>query len=196
MLEDPIAGATTINTAVNITATVTDCNGFPVPAAQVTFTPTAGSVAPTVQFSNAAGKVFTTWTLGGTTGVQKLFAAATGAADPYAAVFGASTVQSVTVTPMPPASISATNPPASPSAAGSAHSIKFQVLDANGAAVAGQLVTFSVTAGGGTVAPGSGTTDSSGFITTTWTLGAAAATVNTLTATAGSVSTTVSASTP
>jgi protocatechuate 3,4-dioxygenase beta subunit len=198
--QDAISGATTINTAVNVSATVKDCNGFPVPGATVTFAVTAGSVAPAAQFSDASGRVSTTWTLGGTTGVQKINMTASGQADPYLGAsfptFAAASTQSVTVTPLPPAAVSATNPPASPSAASSVHSITFHVVDANGAPVVGQLVTFVATAGGGSVAPGSGSTDAAGNVTTSWTLGAAAATVNTLTATAGSVTATVNVSTP
>lgn len=195
-----VSGATSVNTPVNLTATVRDCNGFPVPGATVTFAPTSGSVAPVTTFSDASGRAFTTWTLGGSIGVQKMNAVASGQADPYVGAayptFGASSVLSVTATPVPPASITATNPPSSPSPVNSVHNVIFHVTDANGVALANQLVTFAVSAGGGTVAPGSGVTDASGNVTATWTLGGTAATVNTMTATAGSVTTTVNCSTP
>lgn len=196
----PISGPTLVNANINVSATVKDCNGFPVPGASVTFTPTAGSVSPVTLLSNASGQVFTTWTLGSTTGIQTLNAVASGQADPYLGAsyptFSAASAQSVSATILPPASVTATNPPASPSPAGSAHSVTFHVTDATGAAVANQLVTFAVTAGVGTVAPGSGVTNASGDVTVVWTLGPGAATVNTLTATAGGITGSVSVLTP
>ncbi|MFI5311215.1 MAG: beta strand repeat-containing protein [Gemmatimonadales bacterium] len=53
-----------------------------------------------------------------------------------------------------------------------AQPIVVQVLDAAGNASAGRTVTFAVTGGGGSVAPGSGATDASGMVSTSWTLGA------------------------
>ena len=46
------------------------------------------------------------------------------------------------------------------------------VTDANGNATAGVPVTFTVTAGGGSVSLATGTTDALGHVSTTWTLGA------------------------
>ena len=196
----PISGPTLVNANISVSATVKDCNGFPVPGASVTFTPTAGSVAPVMLISNASGQVSTTWTLGSTTGIQTLNAVASGQADPYLGAsyptFSAASVQSVSATILPPASVTATNPPPSPSGVGTQHSVTWHVTDATGAAVANQLVTFAVTAGVGTVAPGSGVTNASGDITVVWTLGPGAATVNTLTATAGGITGSVSVLTP
>lgn len=59
-----------------------------------------------------------------------------------------------------------------------------QVRSSTGAAVAGAVVTFSVTTGGGTVAPAVVSTDASGRAQTTWTLGANTG-QQTVTATAG-----------
>lgn len=61
------------------------------------------------------------------------------------------------------------------------------VSDQSGAPLAGATVTFTVTSGGGSVAGGNATTNSSGIATVaSWTLGAAPA-VNTLEATSGSL---------
>src|SRR5688572_8465450 len=49
-----------------------------------------------------------------------------------------------------------------------------RATDATGAPVAGVAVTFTVTAGAGTVQPGIATTGANGSASTTWTLGAAA----------------------
>jgi protocatechuate 3,4-dioxygenase beta subunit len=190
-------GPTLVSASISVSATVKDCNGFPVPGASVTFIPDSGSVSPsTPQLSNASGQAFATWTLGGTAGVQNLTARASGQADPYLGAsyptYSAASVLSVSATNLPPASVTDTNPPHSPSAAGSAFHTTWHVTDANGKAVVGQLVTFAVTAGVGTVAPGSGLTNGSGDITVLWTLGPGAATVNTLTATAGGVTGSVS----
>jgi len=178
--QDPIAGSPTVGASVNVTATVKDCNGFPVSGDSVTFTPTAGSVSPGVVISNLSGQVSTTWTLPVTVGPQKLFATASGQADP------SPSVQSVTVTPLPPASVIATSSPPAHDAVGFPQSVTFQVKDTGGNAMVGQLVTFTVTGGLGSAAPGSATTDASGNVTVLWTLGPAAG-VNTLTATVGSI---------
>jgi alpha-tubulin suppressor-like RCC1 family protein len=49
-----------------------------------------------------------------------------------------------------------------------------RVLDIDGRGVAGAVVEFAITAGGGTIAPSSATTDGDGYARTVWTLGPAA----------------------
>lgn len=187
------SGPTLINAGISVSATVRDCNGYPVPGASVTFNPSAGSVGTvTPPLSNASGQVFTTWTLGSTTGVQTLTALASDQVNPYLTPSGATSVLSVSATVLPPASVTATNPPPSPSPVSAVDSVTFHVTDATGAPVVGQLVTFAVTAGVGTVAPGSGLTNGSGDVIVVWTLGPGHATVNTLTATAGGITGSVS----
>ena len=62
-----------------------------------------------------------------------------------------------------------------------------QVVGADGLGVQGVVVTFTVTAGGGSLAQSVDTTNASGDVTTTWTLGPTAGT-QTVTASVGSVS--------
>jgi len=50
--------------------------------------------------------------------------------------------------------------------------IVVKVSDAAGDGIAGEAVTFTVTTGGGSVTPGSGTSNAEGLVTTSWTLGA------------------------
>jgi hypothetical protein len=64
-----------------------------------------------------------------------------------------------------------------------------QALDANGNPIAGLAVTWAVASGGGTVTPGTSTTDASGKASTTLALGPGGGT-NTVTATAGTGSVT------
>jgi hypothetical protein len=66
-----------------------------------------------------------------------------------------------------------------------AQPVQVKVVDDKGTAMAGQTVTFEVTAGGGSVNPASATTDASGIATTQWTLGPTPGT-NALKATSGS----------
>lgn len=61
-----------------------------------------------------------------------------------------------------------------------------RVTNSAGAALSGVSVSWAVTAGGGSVAPSSSTTDASGQARTTWTLGTTAG-ANTATATVGSL---------
>ena len=200
VLQDAVVGNQTVGSSISATATVLDCNGFPVPNASVSFTASGGgSAAPSPVISNLAGQATTTWRLTGPVGQQSLTATASGKADPYNAasdpIFSASSVKFANTVPVAPASVTVTNSPPAHDPVGFAQTIVVQVKDASGNPIAGQTVTFAVTAGGGSVAPPSANTDAAGNVTVVWTLGAVAAT-NTLTATAGGVVATVSIITP
>jgi adhesin/invasin len=145
---------------------VTDADGNPVSGAAVTWVVTAGGghVAPTTSVTDAAGQASTTWTLGSTVGTNTVEAVVSGVGS---AQFTASAV------------------------AGSADRIRIisgnkqsgrvgtqlgadlvvEVQDQDGNAVSGVTVTWSVTAGGGSVAPASSTTGANGQASTEWTLG-------------------------
>jgi endoglucanase len=71
-------------------------------------------------------------------------------------------------------------------------SVRVKVVDEKGLPMAGETVTFVVTAGGGSVSPATATTDASGIAATQWLLGTAPGT-NTLTASRGSSSVTITA---
>src|SRR4051812_25063129 len=49
--------------------------------------------------------------------------------------------------------------------------VRVRVVDQHGDGVPGEVVTFAVTAGGGSVDPASDTTDADGIATTSWQLG-------------------------
>ena len=70
--------------------------------------------------------------------------------------------------------------------------VRVQVVDSKGAAMAGATVSFEVTAGGGSVTPTAATTDAGGIATTQWLLGATPG-VNTLKASLGTSSVTLTA---
>jgi adhesin/invasin len=145
---------------------VTDADGNPVSGAAVTWVVTAGggSVAPTTSVTDAAGHASTTWTLGSTVGTNTVEAVVSGVGS---AQFTAAAV------------------------AGSANKIRIisgnkqggqvgtqlgadlvvEVQDHDGNAVSGVTVTWSVTSGGGSVAPASTTTGANGQASTEWTLG-------------------------
>ena len=149
-----------------LAAEVVDAFGNPVPGVTVTFTPAAGggTVTPTSGATGSNGRVSTAWTLGTGSGTQTVAASATGATS---ATFTA------TATPGPAASFAkssgdtqtgqATAPLASP--------LVVIAKDAFGNGVPGVAVTFSVTAGGGSVNPASATTGNDGRASTTFTLG-------------------------
>ncbi|MBW7934709.1 MAG: hypothetical protein H3C62_14100, partial [Gemmatimonadaceae bacterium] len=169
------------------TFTVTDASGNALANVAVTVTVTAGGGTLTGAPTKSAGGPTSvgTWTLGTTAGTNTL---------------------TVTVAGLTPITISATGTPGSPSKVTSSATnvlsaragdvlsspTSFSVADQFGNGIANQAVTFTVTAGGGSVTPASTTTNASGVASTTWRLGNRGGT-QTLTATAGSNSGTFTA---
>ena len=96
------------------------------------------------------------------------------------ALFGASctTAATTTVTPNPPTAVAAFNGNNQTSGVGATlvTPLSVRVTDAGGAPVAGVQVTWAVIAGGGSVAPATSTTDSTGRAATVFTLGSVAGT--------------------
>jgi len=147
-----------------------DAGGAPVAAVDLTFTPAkgSGSVGETTLTSNDQGEASTTWTLGTAAGPQQVAVAIAGAA--------ASANISATAEAGPVTALTKSAGDRQVGAVGKALSEPVVVLlaDEFGNGVAGgRLVTFTVTEGGGTVAPGEVTTGSDGTAQTTWTLGPA-----------------------
>ena len=172
------------NVAVAPSVRVTTSNGLPLQGISVTFSVTTGggSVTSAVAATNDNGVAAVgSWKLGNTAGSNSLTATvaslapvtftATGSAGSAAAIaINGGNNQSATV---------GTAVPTPPSA---------KVTDANGNIVPGAGVTFSVTAGGGSITGGTATTSSAGIATVgSWTLGPTAG-ANTLTATLNGVS--------
>lgn len=174
-----------VNTAVTVAPSVlvTDAFGNPVPGVSVTFAPTAGggSVTGATATSDASGVATVgSWTLGTAVGANTLTATSAGLTpvDIDATAVAAAATQIVGVAGDGQSAV-----------AGSAVSVAPQVsaLDAFGNPVAGVSVTFTVTAGAGSITGGTQTTDVDGLAAVgSWTLGAAAGT-NTLVATSAAV---------
>ena len=160
---------------------VTDSKDQPVQGQRVGFGASAGTVAPAAAATNADGRTGAIWVLGAAAGPQTVTATATGnGAPPGLAVTFHATATASTPVKLEKAAgdgqqATAGSPVATPPAV--------KVTDAGGNPVAGVGVGFVVTAGGGSVNPGTVSTDATGVAAvTSWTLGAAAG-PNTLTAT-------------
>ena len=157
---------------------VRDRLGAPVAGVTVGFAVTlgGGSVSAPTAVTSADGVVAVSWTLGTTTGTtQQVVASAPGVA---------STSFSATPVAGPPAMATAVAGDGQVAASGTPVAVapRLRVVDAYENSVTGLAVEFTVTAGGGSVAGGSQTTDGGGTAApTSWTLGPAAGT-NTLTA--------------
>ena len=186
------SGSPGVGSSLADTATVKDCNGFPVPGALVTFSVGSGSVTPVSATTNSVGQAFTTWTLGTTAPtVQTLNATASAKAVPYNAggdpTFSATSSRSVTVVAGAANSVVLSGAsPATPQAAGNQVPITVIVRDAFNNLVSGQAVSFVATNSGttpGTVSSASVTTGAGGTASIVWTLGNTGS--NKLTATAG-----------
>ena len=164
---------------------IQDANGNAVPGVPVSFTvdPGSGNVTgPTPQNTDANGIATTGWTLGTTAGLNTLTATA-GALNAIFTATGTGAAATITKIAgdlqLAPAG---TAVPAAP---------QVLIKDANGNAVRGVSVGFTVT-GGGSFTGYLHLTNASGIATTSWTLGTTAG-PNTLTATAGTLSATFNA---
>lgn len=153
-----------------------DANGNGVPGESITWLASAGgNAAPTFSTTDAEGKAFTYWRLSSAAGANTLTAAGFGTSIQYHATGISSDPD--TLRALSPTGFTAT----AGQPVGPAQRPSVRVLDAQGNAVQGVTVTFTVTSGGGTIGDvnGSGTsvaiaTDASGNATvTSWTLGPA-----------------------
>ncbi len=163
-----------------------DQNGNPVVGQQVAWSVTAGggSVTQATTATNAAGQARTAWNLGPKVGADTVRASAAGMSVTFSAmaVVGAPDSllkvsgdgQSVTVGRTLP------------------DSLVVRLVDRNGNPIDGQQVTWSVTAGGGSVTPTTAATDGAGRARAAWTLGTTAG-ADTVRASAAGLSVTFSA---
>ncbi|HET8649954.1 MAG TPA: plastocyanin/azurin family copper-binding protein [Gemmatimonadales bacterium] len=141
-----------------------------------------GTVTPDAPTTGADGSASAHWTLGNTAGTQTLRAAIAGATP-------ASVQFSATAQAGPAASITIISGNGQQGTVSQALGSPLVVgaTDAHGNAVAGVMVQWAVTGGGGSVSPASGATGSDGHASAQWTLGSAAG-PNTLTAAANGAS--------
>ena len=156
---------------------VTDANGNFVAGFSVTFTPGAGSGSVTagVAVTDASGVATVgSWKLGTTPGAQTLLATGAGLSG-SPVTFNATAVAPV---PSALAGYAGNNQTARPGTA-VATSPAFIVTDPAGVPVPGVTVSFTVTAGGGTLSVPSSVTNVDGIAAVSWTLGPAPGT-NTL----------------
>lgn len=160
------AGTVGQSLANPLVAEVVDAFGNPVPGATVTFAPAAGSgtVTPSSGESGADGRLSTSWTLGTASGTQTVTAAVAGAP---ATTFTATAAPGAAKTFAKVSGDTQSGPSQSPLAS----PLVVQAKDTFGNGVPGVAVTFSVTAGGGSVAPASVTTGGDGTASASFTLG-------------------------
>jgi len=167
-------------TAIAPTVTVRNNAGEGVPGVTVNFEVTAGggSVVGSRQITDATGiATVAGWFLGPLPGANSLRATVTGLTP---VTFNATGVAGVPVS-MLPASLTTQSAPAGTNVADPP---KVIVRDVSGIPVAGVVVTFGVTAGGGSVTGSPATTNANGIAAlTTWKLGTAIG-ANTVVATA------------
>jgi adhesin/invasin len=145
---------------------VTDADGNPVTGAAVTWVVTGGggSVSPTTSLTDAAGHATTSWTLGTAVGPNTLTAVVSGVGS---AQFTARAVAGSAAN----IRIISGNTQSGQVGTQLGADLVVEVQDADGNAVSGATVTWSVTSGGGRVAPASGITGANGQTSTEWTLG-------------------------
>jgi Bacterial Ig-like domain (group 1) len=176
-------GTTGILLATPFTVAVTDANGNPVSNVIVTFAVTVGggTLSATSAATNSAGLASSTLTLGATAGVNTVVAASgTLAGSPI-------TFNATAVAPTP-ASLVMGSGNNQTGTVGQALPSPFTVVvnDSKGNPVSGVTVTFTVTAGGGTLSANSVATNSTGVASTTLTLGSTPG-VNTVVAASGTL---------
>jgi adhesin/invasin len=170
---------------------VTDANGNPIDGFTVVFTPGAGSGTVTggSAVTNSSGIAAPTgWVLGSTPGTQTLVATAgflSGSPVTFSATALAPVPAKMLRVSADPQSATIGKPVGDPPAV--------RILDPVGIPVPGQTVTFDVASGGGSVTGGVAVTDANGFAAAgSWVLGPSAG-ANTVTATAGALQLTFSA---
>ncbi|MFL5384232.1 MAG: Ig-like domain-containing protein [Longimicrobiaceae bacterium] len=163
--------------SVPVIARVADAQGRVAPGEVVSFTVLTGggSVGAGSVTTDADGLARTTWTLGGAAGEQKLEARlvpASGTGTPLA------DTARVSALPGSPASIAVVGSATRTDTTGRtvADSLAVVVRDGFGNPVPGITVTFTPSAGGGTVSPTSAATRTDGTARTAWTLGSTAGT--------------------
>ena len=165
---------------------VADAQGQGVSKAIVSFQITAGggTLSQTVDTTDAEGTASVTWTVGSSVGIGRVEARSTGLVTP--ATFN------VDIKAGPAALLGRTSDAVGTTAAGFElnDSVAVRVTDQFNNPVAGQTVTFAVTAGGGTVSAATRTTGDDGIARTAWKIGTTG--TQTLRATAGTLAADIS----
>ncbi len=151
---------------------VLDQNGSAFAGAVVTFSVTAGggTLSSTTVTTDANGRAATTLTLGSEPGANTVAATVAGL---ETVTFTATATATATASGQTPHSLTKVSGEGQRGLVGTALTAPFVVfvLDQNGSAFAGAVVTFSVTAGGGALSSTTVTTDANGRARSTLTLG-------------------------
>ena len=171
---DPITAPAGLPVTVTVQAQDANINGVPGRNVNWVVNTGGGSANPVLSVTDQNGFASTTWTLGATAGTNTLTAASAGLQVQFTA----------NGTANQPVAIQGNSPTSLVGTAGQAVSQppSVKVVDQNGNGVQGVTVTFTVTAGGGTVSDGASTgasvslaTSAQGVATlAAWTLGSAA----------------------
>ena len=163
-----------------VSVKVTDAYGNGIAGVNVTFAVASGggSVTPSAALTDASGVAATTFTLGTRIDANSVSATAAG-------LFGSPVLFSATSAAGPAQGIVKVGPDPEVVFAGASFldSVRVQVTDAYGNPKSGATVAFAVTAGGGTISPGTTTTDAGGRAAAKFVLGTALDLVNSATAT-------------
>jgi adhesin/invasin len=151
---------------------VTDAFGNPIAGVPITWAPGGGgSVSATSTTTDGGGLTSVTRTLGPAAGAQTTLASSAGLAGSpvtFTHTVTAGSASGVLI-------VSGNNQSAAPGTT-LPESLVVAVVDADSNPVVAAAVTWVVTAGGGTLAPPTGTTDANGRAATQWTLGASVGT--------------------
>jgi len=151
---------------------VTDAFGNPIEGVTITWTPEGGgSVSAAATTTDGVGRTSITRTLGPTAGAQTTLASSEGLAGSPVVFNHTATAGSASGVVI----VSGNNQTAAPGGT-LPEDLVVAVVDGDGNPVVGAAITWVVTAGGGTLAPTTGTTDADGRAATRWTLGASAGT--------------------
>src|SRR5512144_539180 len=156
--------------ADSLVVRVTDDLGNPVAGIEVQWAATGGgSISPASVPSGADGRAAAERVLGNTSGAQGAQASSPGIG---------SVTFTQTATPANPTSLLLVAGDAQTGAVGAAlpDSLTVRLVDDNGNGVGGKAISWVVGTGGGSVSPGTATTNPNGFASTQWTLGPAAVT--------------------
>ena len=174
-------GASGVPLAQPFVVAVQDENGSALEGVQVTFTVTegGGTLSATTSTTDANGQAATTLTLGSDPGPNTVSATVAGLEPETFTAIGQATADSDGEEEQAddeqaiPQSLTKVSGEGQAGQAGTTLAEPFvvSVLDQNGSAYAGAVVTFSVTAGGGTLSATTATTNASGQARSTLTLG-------------------------
>jgi adhesin/invasin len=156
---------------------VTETRGRPVSGITVIFTPDNGFVAPETATTDADGLASANWSLGMETGAQAMSVSVPSASPPLAVQFAATASAGAARGLI----IVSGNGQTAPAGSALPAPVVVRLLDGSGNPINGGAVSWVIQQGGGSVAPGSGSTGPDGTTSAAWTLGSGVGT-NTLSA--------------